>query len=212
MDGACTTSFPLITAQYEHVFCFIFPAHSLDNFFENVFSDKPKIKIKGIDGDFEWGSDIFLKPFTEAWDVIKFITNHSKSHSIFREIAADPKTWIDRVIPSFCELIKFGDTRFASRLLLLKRYHSLRIVVEALVADIGYKLWLDKQDKDTKAKGEEIRITVQNSGHWVAVECAVRVLSPTLKVLRLTDGKTGATLGKVHAPSCMNGQGYGGSQ
>ena len=25
-----------------------------------------------------------------------------------------------------------------------------------------------------------------------------RVLQPTLKVLRLTDGKTGATLGKVH--------------
>ena len=39
---------------------------------------------------------------------------------------------------------------------------------------------------------------MQNSEHWVAVECTVRVLQPTLKVLRLTDGKTGATLGKVH--------------
>ena len=70
--------------------------------------------------------------------------------------------------------------------------------MESLVAHVGYKLWLEKQDKDVKEKGEEIRITVQNSAHWVAVECAVRVLSPTLKVLRLTDGKTGATLGKVH--------------
>ena len=87
MDGACTASFPLITATHGHVFCFICPAHSLDNFFKNVFSDKPRIKIKGIEDDFEWGSDIFLKPFTEAWDVIKFVTNHSKPHSIFRDIS-----------------------------------------------------------------------------------------------------------------------------
>jgi hypothetical protein len=198
MDGACTGSFPLITAKYKHVFCFICPAHSLDNFFKNVFCDKMKIKIKGIEGDFDWGTDIFLEPFTEAWDVIKFVTNHSKPHSIFRDISNDQNTWLGRVQPFFCELIKFGDTRFASRLLLLKRYHSLRIVMESLVAHVGYKLWLDKQDKDVKEKGEEIRITVQKSAHWVAVECAVRVLSPTLKVLRLTDGKTGATLGKVH--------------
>ena len=57
MDGACTTSFPLITAKYEHVFCFICPAHSLDNFFKNVFSDKPIIKMKGIEGEWEWESD-----------------------------------------------------------------------------------------------------------------------------------------------------------
>ena len=45
MDGACTASFPLITATYGHVFCFICPANSIhvDNFFKNVFSDKMKM-------------------------------------------------------------------------------------------------------------------------------------------------------------------------
>ena len=33
---------------------------------------------------------------------------------------------------------------------------------------------------------------------WDGVSRAVRVLTPTLRVLRLTDGKTGATLGKVY--------------
>jgi len=60
MDGACTASFPLIEAKYPHVFCFICPAHSLDNFFKNVFSDKSVIKMKGIEGQWDWGSDIFL--------------------------------------------------------------------------------------------------------------------------------------------------------
>jgi len=76
-----------MTVKYEHVFCFICPAHSLDNFFKNVFSDKPIIKMKGIEGEWEWGSDIFLKPFIEAWDVIKLITNHS-TNLITYEFAA----------------------------------------------------------------------------------------------------------------------------
>jgi hypothetical protein len=198
MDGACTASFPLIEAKYPHVFCFICPAHSLDNFFKNVFSDKPVIKMKGIEGQWNWGSDIFLKPFTEAWDVIKFITNHSTPHSIFRDISNDTQTWIGTLQPNFCELIKFGETRFASRLLLLERYHALQIALEALVSNPRYKNWLVNQNTETKLKGDEIRLIVQKTEHWVGVERTVRVLRPVMKVLRLTDGKTGATLGKVY--------------
>ena len=47
-------------------------------------------------------------------------------------------------------------------------------------------------------KGDEVKLTVQKTEHWVGVERTVRVLRPVLKVLRLTDGKTGATLGKVY--------------
>ena len=195
MDGACTSSFKFINEKYPHVFCFICPAHSLDNFLKNVFSDKEKIKMKSIEGDWDWGSSIFLDPFTEAWDVIKFVSNHSMPHSIFRDIAKDPKTWVET--PSFCELIRWGETRFASRLLMLQRYHSLRIVVESLVSNIEYKRWLGSQDVDKRKKGEQIRLTVQKFEHWEGVWRAVRVLNPVLTVLRLTDGKTGATLGKV---------------
>ena len=60
MDGACTASFPLIEEKYPHVFCFICPAHALDNFLKNVFSDKETIKMKSIIGDFDWNSNISL--------------------------------------------------------------------------------------------------------------------------------------------------------
>ena len=56
MDGACTASFPLIEDKYPHVFCFICPTHALDNFMKNVFSDKEKIKMKSIVGEFDWDS------------------------------------------------------------------------------------------------------------------------------------------------------------
>jgi hypothetical protein len=137
MDGACTASFPLIEAKYKHVFCFICPAHALDNFMKNVFSDKEKIKMKSIVGEFDWDSNIFLEPFTEAWKVIQFLSNHSIPLSIFRTISDDPQTWTAAdPQPDFCNLIKWVETRFASRLLMLERYHSMRIVVEALVSNI----------------------------------------------------------------------------
>ena len=80
---------------------------------------------------------------------------------------------------------------------MLQRYHSLRIVVESLVSNIEYKRWLGSQDADKRNKGEQIRLIVQKFEHWEGVWRAVRVLNPVLTVLRLTDGKTGATLGKV---------------
>ena len=97
-----------------------------------------------------------------------------------------------------CDLIKWVETRFASRLLMLGRYHSMGIVIEALVANIPYKRWLNQQDPATREKGEWVWLTVNETDHWEAVSRAVRVLTPVLKVLRLTDGKTGATLGKVY--------------
>ena len=81
---------------------------------------------------------------------------------------------------------------------MLGRYHCMRIVLGAVVANISYKRWLDKQEPATKTKGAWVLLTVNDDDHWDGVSRAVRVLTPTLRVLRLTDGKTGATLGKVY--------------
>ena len=132
MDGACKASFSLIIDKFEHVFCFICPTHSIDNFLKNVCSDKPRIKVKDIVDDFEWGRDIFYKPIVQAWEVIKFITHHAKPLATFRAIAADAQVWkdADKQQPAFVNLIKHCDTRFASNFLMLQRYLALQIVVE----------------------------------------------------------------------------------
>ena len=62
MDGACKGSFDLITDRHKHVFCFICPTHSIDNFLKNVCSDKPAIKVRSIEGDFVWGRTLFSRP------------------------------------------------------------------------------------------------------------------------------------------------------
>ena len=201
MDGACKGSFDLITDRHKHVFCFICPTHSIDNFLKNVCSDKPAIKVRSIEGDFVWGRNLFSRPIAHAWEVIKFITHHSKPLSLFREIAGDPKVWSDseQPQPAFVDLKKHCETRFASQIIMLQRYQALRIVVEALVSNPTYRAWLAKQKPDVRMRGEIVRGIVHKESHWNGVALTVRVMTPALTLLRLTDGKAGATLGKVYS-------------
>ena len=59
----------------------------------------------------------------------------------------------------------------------------MRIVLGAVVANISYKRWLDKQDEATKKKAAWVALTVNDDEHLVSVSRAVRVLTPTLRVL-----------------------------
>ena len=68
---------------------------------------------------------------------------------------------------------------------MLGRYHCIRIVLGAVVANISYKRWVDKQDEATKKKAAYVGLTVNDNGHWNGVSRAVRVLTPTLRVLRV---------------------------
>jgi hypothetical protein len=68
MDGACEFSFKYIEDEYPHVFCFICPTHSLDNFMKNVCAgDKEKIHVRGHDGPtLDWGEELFAGTFTQV--------------------------------------------------------------------------------------------------------------------------------------------------
>jgi hypothetical protein len=81
---------------------------------------------------------------------------------------------------------------------MLARYILLRPVLEVLVSNPGYKTWLSHQKVATRDTGEEVKVMIQSSSHWSAVCLTDRVLSPVIRLLRLTDGKTGATLGKAY--------------
>ena len=172
---------------------------TLDNFLKNVCGNQDKIRMAGIEGEFEWGSSIFFTPLEEAKVVINFIRKHSKPLSIFRNICTNPQTWEHAPIkPNFVELLKFCETRFASNLIMLQRYHALRIVEENFVANIEYNSWLRAQRRVKQDKGAAVKRIVQQERHWEEVSVTVAVLEPIIKVLRLTDGKSGSTLGKVY--------------
>ena len=49
-----------------------------------------------------------------------------------------------------------------------------------------------------RVKGADVKCIVQEEHHRKEVSVTVAVLEPIIRVLRLTDGKSGATLGKVY--------------
>ena len=199
MDGACKASFPLIQAVYPHVQCFICPTHSLDNFLKNVGSSNEKITIKE-QGEYNWGEDVFAAPLSQGWEVIKFITNHPKPLARYRDIAESGETWAengDKPIGGI-ELLKYGETRYALRVLMAQRLSNVEPVVVQLVGDAVYTSWLSKQKASVKEAGAALQAMVQDADFWTSLRLTVRVLEPCLKVLRLSDGKKGVTLGKLY--------------
>ena len=113
-----------------------------------------------------------VQPIQDACKVIKFITSQSKLLSIFRQISSNQQTWDDanERKPTFVELIKFCETRFASRLIMLERYEALQIVIKNLVANNAYNTWLRAQDRVKQDKGKEIRDIVEDDEHWEAIK------------------------------------------
>ena len=91
-----------------------------------------------------------------AWTVIKYITNHSKPLSIFREIVAAASTWEGRKVPTKKELTKYCETRFASKVLMLQGYLPLRCAIEALVAHPAHTAWVKSHKSATKDTFSEI--------------------------------------------------------
>lgn len=129
-------------------------------------------------------------------EVVKFVTHHQKALARYRELAADlPKT--DRP-PGGTELLRACDTRFASNIMMLIRYKNVQDLLEQLVIDKSYVQWLEKQSREMKDNGAKIKDTIRNSDVKLTVDIGIAVMEPVLRLLRLTDGKTGATLSKVY--------------
>ena len=49
---------------------------------------------------------------------------------------------------------------------MLRRYHSMRIILQAVVENTVYKRWLSTQDTATKEKGAKVLLTVREPEHW----------------------------------------------
>lgn len=182
---------------FPQVCCFICPTHSLDNFMKNVCLDNPVVRIAGDPRVFDWGQTYFSSAIDDVWTVVKFVTNHYKSLAIYRDCAA---SLVMKPVGG-TELIKFCETRFASRILMCARYVNCIHILEKLLIDPRYTAWVLKQSTDTRSKADNVKAIVRDASALKAATTLVEVLNPVVKLLRITDTKAGSSLGKVYA--CM---------
>ncbi len=110
-------------------------------------------------GKLPWATEVVA----EAKAVVKFITNHHRSQALFRGKSA-------------LDLLKPGDTCFATNFIMLDRMLKVREALQELVVGREWREWNRKSNHSDD--GDEVRDCVLRSGFWKNLE----------KVLALTKG------------------------
>lgn len=161
--------------KHPHVQAFSCPTHAIDLFLSNVGSSNDVVEIQGNPitkqevQRVQWGETFFSSCFDDVWLVVKFVTNHHKSLARYRTIAKNLPA--DKKPEGGTEPQKFGETRFASKVMMARRMMECRIIYEKLMCDDEYLDWLSTQ----KSAMKETVSTDALSADWmhVFVSCSL---------------------------------------
>jgi hypothetical protein len=126
--------------------------HSLDLLLEDV-------------GKLPWVAEVVV----EAKAVVKFITNHRQSQVLFRG-------------KSTLDLLKPGDTCFATNFIMLDRMLEVREVLQELVVGREWREWNGKSNHSDD--GDKVRDCVLRSGFWKNLEEVLALTKGTVALLR----------------------------
>jgi hypothetical protein len=197
MDSASKASFPLIEAAYPHLFCFVSPSGSIDQFLKDVCSSEATLTVEGQTGRLAWGENFLARPLADAWKVIQFVTSHPTALARYRAVAQKCLAESPEPLEGGFELIQPCETRFASLVMMLQRYRNVTECLEQLMIDAPYTTWLAGQTTVIAEEGAAVRAVVYSVPHHQAVDVALKLLSPILTLVRLSDGEKGGTLGCI---------------
>jgi hypothetical protein len=167
MDSAasCVAAGKLIMQTFSSIVCSPCTAHCLDLLLEDI------AKLQWIGGVIDQGREI-----------VKFVTNHQASLAYFRSRA------------SF-ELLKPGETRFATNFIMLQRLQQCKDDLQQTVVSKEYKQWVSKP-KYAKV-GQQLCKVILGVEFWDNVALVVNLCIPIVGILRLADGQLPCT-GKIY--------------
>lgn len=106
--------------------------------------------------DVAWGESTFKCATDKVWTVVKFITSHQHVLAEYRDIASQiPKA---RHPEGGLELLKYGDTRYGSRILMLNRFMNVvkPAVRPLFTASDTFNIWKDAASRDLKNKVRQV--------------------------------------------------------
>lgn len=151
---SCKAAGAIIEGLYDHIFWTPCVVHSLN------------LAFKSIVAEVEWMKTIC----EEAREVQIFITNHQHAQAMYREFAR-------------LQLLKVGETRFASHYIMLKRLVEMRDGLSSMVVSPQWQTW--KQSNSEKSM--RVRGTILDEAWWVQAELFVSIMEPLVDLLKLCD-------------------------
>jgi Protein of unknown function (DUF 659) len=155
-DGACKGAFTLIRDELPWTQCYTCVAHAVDLFLKNICSSNEDIRMQANEmggfgrAEMEWNEPLFKNTFEEVHICVKAVTAYQKPFARFRFIALELLK--SGELDGGTEPLKFGPTRFGSKVLMAERFLKTRMIYEKLMLDAEFVKWLDKQSADVKAK------------------------------------------------------------
>ena len=167
MDSAasCVAAGKLVMKKFPRIVSSPCTAHCLDLLLEDI-------------GKLQWVGSVI----DQGHNVVKFLTNHQQALAYFRSHAS-------------LELLKPGDTRFATNFIMLQRLQQCKDELQETIVSKEYKQWVSKPKY--KAAGTCISDVIMSNAFWDNVAQVVKLCIPIVEVLRLADGQIPCT-GKIY--------------
>jgi hypothetical protein len=165
-----------LEARFPHITFIPCTSHCLDLLLEDM-------------GKLDWVSSVIA----EARTTLKFITNHHKSLALFRSM-------------SKLELLKPGETRFATNFIMLQRMHEVKASLQQLVVSDAWGEWNQKSSHDME--GEEVHDILTSAAFEKGVKELLVVSKSIVCILRQCD-KGVPVVGKVYYAMFLIGEELG---
>ncbi|KAK9811323.1 hypothetical protein WJX72_001847 [[Myrmecia] bisecta] len=164
--ASCKAAGALIEARYPSITWSPCAAHCLDLALADI-------------GKLPW----VQQRITQCSKLVKFILNHHGTLAIFRQHAE-------------LELLRPGDTRFATSFIMMSRLLELRGALEKTVVSDAWRVWCAKNGRH-QVIIDKVRKWVRKRAWWEKVEQLVDLSRPIVKLLRLADSNA-AVMGKMY--------------
>lgn len=168
----CRAAGLLLEEKYRHLLWTPCTTHQLDLLSESL-------------GKLNWMSDTIKN----GRAIVNFITGRQKSLSLYRLKSSRAGDSAKK------ELLKPGETRFASSFIMMQRLQEVKDVLRQTVVDEQWRDWLD--GKVYEEEGERVADLILSSQFWKSVEEVLLVSEPVVSFLRMTDGRA-PIVGKVY--------------
>jgi len=138
----------------------------------------------------------FKEVHSETKAFITFIRNHQSTLAAWRQMSTDGLDE-EAAKTAHLQLLKPGDTRFASALIMLERTLVVKAKLQQFVVCDRWNAAIAAMKPADRETAEAHKGVVLSAAHWAATQQAVTVCEPIIKLLRLADGDTPST-GKIH--------------
>ena len=164
--AACKAAKHIMEAKFRHIFWTPCVVHTLNLALKNICAPSTHPRYDDVMEQCGWIS----RASSDASFIKNFIMNHAMRLSMFNNHCK-------------LKLLSVADTRFASTIVILKRFKTIKRGLEQLVISEEWEMY--KADDVVKAK--EVKDKILNEDFWMDVDYIFSFTAPMYEMLRLAD-------------------------